>query len=292
MSKSVAVYGILERLVPRKTLWRLGRFLYLGARRELKNHPEINGEYNLLRDMIARNSDKTSATVCDIGANFGHWSIEAMKAGTQHGVSLAVHLFEPAPDQRQRLEDNLAKQDCAGHTTLAHSAALADKEGELPFVITGSESGNSALVAGEVDEDLAVIKVPVATLDATIAEHNVGPILLAKVDTEGNDFNVLLGAQDAMARKAITAIQIEYNWRWIEFGHFLKKVFDLVTPLGYCVGKITGRGVEYYEEWHPELDRMIETNFVIVDREKLAMVPGTHYRFTKANVPQAVGAAP
>lgn len=289
MSKSVAFYGFLESVLPRTTLWRLGRFLYLGARRELKNNPETNGEYALLRSFLARLGGQTGpATVCDIGANFGHWSIEAIAAAESSGLTLDLHLFEPAPDQRKRLEGNLASIDTTRHSYTVHEAALADQDGELPFAITGSDSGNSALLAGDAQGDASVITVPVTTLDALMKAKGIERVAFAKVDTEGNDFNVVLGAQDAFSRKAIAVMQIEYNWRWLDFGHFLKKVFTLVQPLGYRIGKVTGHGVEFYDQWHPELDRMIETNFVIVDEQCADLVEGTRYKFAKANVPQAI----
>lgn len=111
-------------------------------------------------------------------------------------------------------------------------------------------------------------------------------VLFAKVDTEGNDFNVVLGAQAAFKSKSIAIMQIEYNWRWLEFGHFLRKVFEFVTPYGYRIGKLTGKGVEFYKDWHPELDRMIETNFVIVDASRMHLIDGLEYDFSNANVSQ------
>ena len=41
--------------------------------------------------------------------------------------------------------------------------------------------------------------------------HKLGePILL---DTEGNDFNVILGCQEMFENEKIVALQFEYNWR-------------------------------------------------------------------------------
>jgi hypothetical protein len=34
------------------------------------------------------------------------------------------------------------------------------------------------------------------------------------------------------------------------------------TSLGYRVGKVTPRGIEFYEAWHPELESFKEGNYV------------------------------
>lgn len=33
-------------------------------------------------------------------------------------------------------------------------------------------------------------------------------------------------------------------------------------PSGYLVGKVTPDGVEHYREWHPELEKFVEGNYV------------------------------
>ena len=46
-SLSTRAMGLIEALVGRRALWRLGRLIYRHARREGANDPEINGEYAL-----------------------------------------------------------------------------------------------------------------------------------------------------------------------------------------------------------------------------------------------------
>ena len=65
------------------------------------------------------------------------------------------------------------------------------------------------------------------------------------------------------------ACQFEYNYLWIYSRHYFKDVFDFIKGTGYCVGKITPGGVELYEQWHPELDRFIAGNYLLLHPDAL-----------------------
>ncbi len=41
----------------------------------------------------------------------------------------------------------------------------------------------------------------------------------------------------------------------------------------YALGRLTSDGLELYSAWHFELDRYVETNFVIIHRGLLAKIP-------------------
>ena len=43
---------------------------------------------------------------------------------------------------------------------------------------------------------------------------------------------------------------------------FLRDAFDHLTGLGYGVGKLTPKGVEFYPGWEPELETFVEGNYV------------------------------
>ncbi len=72
---------------------------------------------------------------------------------------------------------------------------------------------------------------------------------------------------------AIDLVQFEYNWRWIEARSFLRDVFQLVLPLGYSLGKVTGRGIECYEAWHPEFETFKEGNYLLFREPLPASLP-------------------
>src|SRR5690606_5505755 len=84
-----------------------------------------------------------------------------------------------------------------------------------------------------------------------------------KVDTEGNDMRVLLGAARLLEAWAIDYVQFEYNCRWVAFRNFLKDVFDFVEPMGYRVAKVVPDGIETFDGWQPDLEVFQEGNYLV-----------------------------
>jgi hypothetical protein len=42
--------------------------------------------------------------------------------------------------------------------------------------------------------------------------------------------------------------------RWVHARRYLRDAFTFADALGYQLGKVTPRGIEFYEAWHPELE--------------------------------------
>ena len=105
--------------------------------------------------------------------------------------------------------------------------------------------------------------VELTTVDDYCAAHEISAINLLKIDTEGHDLLVMLGAQAMLDRRAISVLQFEYNHRWIAQRRFLRDAFELLQPRGYTVGKLTPKGVEEYPGgWDWELESFVEGNYV------------------------------
>lgn len=275
MSNRQALYRCIETLLGRDLSWRLGRFLYLGARRELANDPETNGEYALIGwvlDVARQSHGSVDSAVFDVGANVGDWTERALQALQERDMStFSVHAFEPAPEQYTRLLERLGGALATGRLTVAR-AALSAESGTARFTVTGPLTGTSALSSGspagghEVDVD-------VLSLDDVAELGAVKEILLVKVDTEGNDFNVIRGAASLLRQRRIAVLQFEYNWRWVGFGRSLKNVFDAIDGSDYVFGRLTQDRIEIHEAWDPELEHYFETNYVLVRREVIESLP-------------------
>ena len=78
---STRAMSLIEGLVGRRTLWRLGRVIYRYARRDGHNDPEINGEYALHRSLALWASRRGEPlNIIDVGANIGYWSSNLIDA--------------------------------------------------------------------------------------------------------------------------------------------------------------------------------------------------------------------
>ncbi len=293
MNRSLKAYAIIEALIGRRLAWRTGRWLYAGARRDLVNNPHVNGEYALqtwVIDACARVGEK-DAVFFDVGANLGEWSLSiAEKLSGSSLLRGRIVAFEPAPAQWSTLTKRLGQIGDTVHVA-CHKEALSHTPGKGSLLITGEDTGTSSLSPSGESEAPGTVRVPIDTVDAVMEREMIDHITFLKIDTEGNDLNVILGAQGAMARHAIDLIQFEYNWRWINFDHSLMSVFKTIQPLEYTLGRLSEDGIELYESWHPELDRFMETNFVLLGPRLKEHLPASGYSFDSSNVAIALDAS-
>jgi len=128
-------------------------------------------------------------------------------------------------------------------------------------------------------------KVQTITFDNYVNSEKITHIDFVKSDTEGNDFNILLGAEEAMKKGIIDIWQFEYNVKWIYARHFLKDVFCFIEDKDYVLAKISKNGVEIFDEWHPELERFFEANYLLIKKNnKFIQNLSKHVMFDHYNV--------
>jgi FkbM family methyltransferase len=286
MRKLQILYRFVENVIGRNLVCRLGRWLYLGARREQEIGPNSNGEYALQEWLLSAldEIERKQVVLFDVGANRGDWTYSAMiKCRNKNLENWKIHAFEPAPILFEKLASRFSKQ-MEDSSIFVHKVALSSTDGYSSFYVTGDLTGTSSLVKNMEMVDAQEIHVETAKLDSFIAQYPVGIISLLKIDTEGNDFQVLKGAIATIKSGAIHIIQFEYNWRWLFQNNSLREVFQLVEGLDYQIGRLTTDAIEIHTQWHQELDRFIECNYVIVSKSILPRLPHRFMQFNRYNV--------
>jgi FkbM family methyltransferase len=265
------VAASVEKLAGRRQLVRASRFLFDYARLDGPNDMARNGELKVQGVVLARSASNPVIAV-DVGANVGAWTTKLLSEARRQSRKVRVHAFEPAEATYQGLRVKLhdGYDDCV----TAVKAALSDHTGKGTLFKLHELAGANSLhtIAGNT-EDLTRESVELCTLDDYCAQVGIDHIDLLKVDAEGHDHLVLRGASQLLARGAIDVAQFEYNHRWIGARRYLKDAFDDLGPLGYLVGKVTWRGIEWYPGWRPELETFREGNYVAVRPELRGWFP-------------------
>jgi FkbM family methyltransferase len=259
----------------RSLLYRAGRWLYCRARGEVHNDPSRNGEYWLLSQVLESGKE---TVLFDVGANLGDWSEQALRSA-RGGV--VVHAFEPSPATFRRLTERFRDKPAVR----CREAAVAAEPGEVRFYSGGNGNGTNSL--SEVSGGMAQV-VPAVTIDSCLVENGITDVAMIKVDTEGFDFGVIQGAKAALAAGRIEVLQFEYNWRWLVNHRALRDVFlfrDSVAP-AYLLGRLCDGHIEFHHEWHFELDRFFEGNYVLVRRDSRLLTLGSVYCFGASNTPR------
>ncbi|MDZ4687734.1 MAG: FkbM family methyltransferase [Planctomycetaceae bacterium] len=148
--------------------------------------------WNLDEYRAFREATQTGATVCDIGANAGAYSL---LFGRWVGSSGRVFAFEPSPATRVNLQRHLQLNGLSGVIEIV-PAAVADQCTEAEFT-TAAPDGMHRLATPSAGGQ--TVRVPVVTLDSFCAERNVQPTVI-KIDVEGFELAVLRGARETLQR--------------------------------------------------------------------------------------------
>lgn len=160
-------------------------------------------ENTLLRNSLTLlGSTVNNRTILDVGANYGFlslvWATTCCKSG-------GVFAFEAHPDIAQALTYSVKKNNLQNvlHVT---SAAVGDQMGKLDLYLYGTTSNlnERTNLHGQKTE------VNMITLDSFMVQKNLSSCDLIKIDTDGNELSVLLGAKE-LIKKFKPTIVIETN---------------------------------------------------------------------------------
>lgn len=170
-------------------------------------------------------------TFVDCGANIGLWTLTAAAAVGAQGK---VYAFEPNPVTFEKLSRNI-RANALDEIVLALCSACGREIGQMPFLC--ADEHNNSRMATTLDKD--VMFVPVRTLDEAVYAARVHGI---KIDVEGNELDVLLGAREILSRSR--------PWLCVEFNSSIAGVARLgdwrthrfLRDLGYSCCAMTDAG--------------------------------------------------
>lgn len=269
MLKTIAkslLLNVLWYALGRRNLVRLARFLNNESRLDVNNNPATNGETIVQSTVLENLKHNDSICIFDVGANIGTWT------HSYNPASLIVQAFEPCADTYSTLAANLHTWNLTGNTK-SNELALSSSVSKLPFYSLGPNIGANSLSPPADSAKHTVEQVQTETIDNYCSRNNISHIDLVKIDTEGHDMEVIYGGNNMLASGTIDILQFEYNHRWIDSRHFLRDAFEFLLPLGFIIGKITPRGIEFYPAWDHELETFIEANYLAVKQSLRNIFP-------------------
>lgn len=215
----------------RRRYYKLNRFLYhLGLRgMGVLNYQSAisSGEYAFmvgLKKMYMR----SNLIVFDVGANKGDYSI-----AIKNEFPLAhIYAFEPHPKTFNEL---VSASNMYGFK--AYNYGLGDKAEQLLLYdhksdeMQGTQHASIYLevIEGFHKGNAQQFMVGINTLDKFIEYNKINKIDLLKVDTEGNELNVLKGAEVALRSNIIDIIHFEFNGLNVISRVFMKDFFDILN---------------------------------------------------------------
>lgn len=186
----------------------------------------LPGEKQWLKSYL---QDKQSPVVIDVGANVGNYTGNIFKVNP----SSVVYAFEPHPTTYSKLTDNMHK--LSNKFFKSYNVGVGQEKGVLElFDYVGKSGSEHASLYKDVITDLhqgevESLKVEIVALDEFFVKESIQAVDLLKIDTEGNEYKVLLGASSLLKGKKIRAIHIEFNEMNIVSGVTFKHFWDLLS---------------------------------------------------------------
>ena len=155
------------------------------SRNYIANRQMVKGVFEMEEVELIKSGVLNADVFIDIGANIGLYTCIARSLG-KHAVAV-----EPQPQNLDCLYSNLINNNW--QDTEVFPLALSNKPGLL--TLYGASGPSASLVSGWAGYSTQFRRiVPVNTLDTLLDHRFDGKQLFIKIDVEGAEYNVLLGA--------------------------------------------------------------------------------------------------
>ena len=187
-----------------------------------------NDEFEFLSTMHLENG-----AVMDIGASYGLWSLLLAKRFPDR----QVYAFEPNPYVVPYLKANIDKN--SAKSINIYPCAVSAKSGEISFEAKRKGSYTSHMILSGATEEAT--RVTAFSIDDFVSLKGVGQIAFVKIDVEGFETEVLIGAEKCLCEKKIRIIFMEVCPALTIFaGYDPEKPLAMLEDAGYSWRRIEG----------------------------------------------------
>ena len=182
---------------------------------------EVNGE-KLLAKTIARECK----TFVDVGANTGDYTEMFLQLGDAETISAV--LYEPSGCANTEMSPKFTSPN-----VLIKQNAVGEIRQQMEYYEEAMSGESSSFLKGVSNSSAVKKVVEVVTLNEEFESLNWQRINFLKIDCEGYDFNVILGAERLLEKQLIDVIQFEYNRAWSTAGSTLEYCINYLGQFGY-----------------------------------------------------------
>ncbi|MDC1505573.1 FkbM family methyltransferase [Winogradskyella sp.] len=181
---------------------------------------------NYIYDIINFKAHNKIKIILDVGANIGQSALYYNKFFSK----CQIHCFEPIASTYATLQNNTKT-----YTNInLHNFALGEKEEaiDVPYI---TNFGSNSLIH-EVNKNFStssIQKVEVKTIDRFIHDSKIEHVDILKIDTEGFDYKVLLGAQETLSAQKIDFIVCEVGFLYENHKGNFEQINSYLHEKGY-----------------------------------------------------------
>jgi FkbM family methyltransferase len=175
-------------------------------------------------------------TVLDVGAHVGQLTLMFSQL-VDHGT---VHTFEAGQDAFSRLTN--ACQTAGVRNVVLNHLALAEREGQIRLNVYDDDHLAWSSQAFRPLEDYGINVRPVSveepnasTVDLYCEKNSIAKIDLLKIDVEGAELQVLMGARHMLETQRIACVVFEFGQTTFDMGNDPDQIEDYLTRMNYRV---------------------------------------------------------
>lgn len=154
----------------------------------------------------------------DIGSN---WGIYSLFIASKKGFKGKIYAFEPFPSSYDDLK-NIVSQAHLTNLITYYPFALSNKDGKTSMNMSGLVDSGSAMITNNPNGNIGMFKLDSLSLK---------PPSIIKIDVEGGEADVLIGAKGNIAK--YTPMIIFENWRNFGDVNQTLKPLIILKNLGY-----------------------------------------------------------
>lgn len=226
--------------------------------------PERNGEYELIRQLSdVWREEAIAPQIFDVGANAGNWSNFVLNIAKD--LNPRVHAFEINQEMCNVLKNRFKFDSCV----VVNSFGLHEQSGPLISYSAEDNSEITTLVAMNFyrSKFRKSSFVKLETGDEYCDRNGICNIDLLKIDVEGVEAEVMKGFSRMLREGRISVIQFEYGHNNGLNKFLMSDFYLLLEELGYGIGRLTRRGIEFRSFQISDNDFRSGPNYVAAIKE-------------------------
>lgn len=266
MFKKIIKQYILNSLSGKKAFQSFFEKVHLIALRGMNFYGVMgigeNGEKAVMNYLFGRIGKNVRPIIFDVGANVGDYSIEVNSVFKD----VELHCFEPSKETFAILEKNLKNYK----NIKLHNFGLGEKNKTAILYSDEKGSGLASLYDRKLEHCGIKMNqrenVDIRSLDDFCRENKIKQIHLLKMDVEGNELNVLKGAEKTIKFGSIDLIQFEFGGCNIGSRTFFKDFFDLLNS-DYKIYRILRDGIKLIDSYKEEHEIFLAINYLAISRK-------------------------
>ena len=215
---------------------------------------EDSGEIDAQRFVFAKLGNSRALTIFDVGANDGAYLQSALNVFRGR---LKAYSFEPQSATFNKLRTRFENEP----RVELRKVAIGKESGTAELFFDGDFETTASLHRNPILGQVHSETVQVTTIDQICKEDAIERIDLLKIDTEGHEMDVLLGASATIESGRIEAVQFEFGDTSLHTPHHFYDFWQLLSSR-YTFYRILRKGVVEIPRYSPDLEIYKIANFL------------------------------